>query len=1534
MKRLAVLALLALALCGQTDEDQPFFSLTSSRTFAPGEKATIQITAADIDSLDFRVYKVRDPLKFFSRLEDLHQFGGRAERPQREPTLIERFHRVKARWHAQMFGLVREQFTGESWESVRSVGRGKQDVREHNVTNFASAPVLNQQQLVATWRQHVESKGRWRSQTIDAEVRDNGVYLVEAARGDLRAYTIVQISDIALISKSSMGRIVAFVANRKTGEPVAQSAVTFQPKNKPAVTAKTDANGLASIDAVSTGEGDTLLCAKAGASFAAATVWTNSVEGEPSDQYTGYTYTDRPVYRPGHQVFFKSILRAHTGNVYSLPDIQTADVEVQGPENKTVFHKTLPVSAMGAAAGDFTLPKDAGLGYYSIQIKASETTVEAGFQVEEYKKPEYDVRVTPVKNRVLQGDSISATIEARYFFGEPVANAKVHYVVHRSRYWFPIFQQDDDAEPADGDGDSDLRGGEDEQLSDEQGTLDGEGKLTVTIPTAVDEHAWDARYRIEARVTDAGNREISGASSVIATYGPYWVDVEPASYVLAPGAAEEFHVQTRDYDNNPVSAKVQLDAYASGSRKNPLSVAHAEVQTDTQGEAKATLTLPKGGSYRVHAHSATSANREVGNDAYVWVSSRDSSLFGRSTGSIQIVPDKKTYKPGDTAKVLIVTGAPKAKLLFTIEGRTLGDARVIEAVGPTATVEVPIGADSVPDFWVGATFIQDNEIRQGTKAIKVPATDRKLALTVATSKPQYQPGETAQFTLEARDAAGKPVMGDFSVGVVDEAIYGIRPDATPDIMRVFYGPGYNRVMESNSLSYYFTGEGGKRRMELARLHRAHALAQIKPERLVQPKVRKAFPDTAVWLASVKTDAQGKATAAVPFPDSVTTWRATVRGATADTKVASIVQKTLVRKNVILRLVVPRFFTSGDEVTVSAVVHNYLASEKQARVSIEARGLEIVDGAPRDLTIPSKGEVKVDYRVRASKIGDATITGKALTDEESDAMELTLPVEPQGVKMAQSHSGSVSQAKPQAEARIEFPAQSIAPTRNIEISVSPSLAGALFGAIDYLTAFPYGCTEQTLSSFVPNIVVSKALGDLGIQSNVNHDLLAEKIRVGLDRLYDFQHEDGGWGWWKTDESSLFMTANALAGLAQAKNAGRELKEGVLDNGAKWLRSAYDREPRMIPDLKAFSAYALALAGANDPKVVEEVWSRKNDLSPYGRALLGLTLEAANDKRAAEIAGLLESAAKSNDAEAWWPADRDTLMDFYFDDTPEVTAYALKLLVHEKPQSPLLEKAAVWLLNHRGEGYFWFSTKQTAMVVYGLTDYLKATGELKPQIQATVTVNGRQVLTKQFQPKDALSTDTNKIVIPAVDLAAATNTIQVAASGTGRVYWSVRGNYFSTEQKLVKTGSASLNLLRDYFKLTPTKDNDKIVYSLDPLQGPLAVGDILAVRITVTGSAWKYLLMEDPIPAGAEFIERDDLYQLKSPPNWWSTFFSRREFHDDRAAIFDTWFPAGQKQYFYLLKIVNPGQFHVSPARAEPMYQPGNLSTSENKLVEVR
>ena len=146
------------------------------------------------------------------------------------------------------------------------------------------------------------------------------------------------------------------------------------------------------------------------------------------------------------------------------------------------------------------------------------------------------------------------------------------------------------------------------------------------------------------------------------------------------------------------------------------------------------------------------------------------------------------------------------------------------------------------------------------------------------------------------------------------------------------------------------------------------LAQVKPGNEAKPRVRKAFPDTAYWAPNVHTDATGHAHVSLTFPDSLTTWRATVRAITPDSKAGSAISRVLVRKNVLVRMGTPRFLIKGDEITMPVIVHNYLDTAKQATISLKVEGLDTVTGSQQSVTVASKGEATVLWRLRASTGG--------------------------------------------------------------------------------------------------------------------------------------------------------------------------------------------------------------------------------------------------------------------------------------------------------------------------------------------------------------------------------------------------------------------------------------------------------------------------------------------------------------------------------------------------------------------------------------
>jgi uncharacterized protein YfaS (alpha-2-macroglobulin family) len=1524
--RLAV-ALFAAASGLSQIENEPYFALSSARTFGPHDKPSVSMTAWNVDALQFRVYRVHDPVQFFQQLEEPHAFGGRVPRPPRRRSLLETIHLWKRALRADIRRSLRAQFTEAPSEHLSTALRSSPAATKG--TQLAGVPLLNPQQMVLTFNQPVRAHSRWDQETVEMPVQEKGVYLVEAVAGELRAYTILMVSDSVLITKTARGRLVSAFVERETGQPIAGAPVSLLTRDRAIAQVKTDANGIAEIPFGAAAPDDLRVIARRGDDFAVNSLAAYGF-GRNADEWRGYIYTDRPVYRPGHTVHFKGVLRVTGATGYSVPAAQAVTVTINDPEQKPVYQKTLTTSEAGSIRGDLELAADAALGMYFVEVKAGEASMSGNFEVEEYKKPEYEVRVTPSQPRILQGEAVRVLIDARYYFGEPVAGAKVKYGVYRERYWFPLWYDADEEtgeeaqEPYEGEGG--------DQTTQAEGQLDSEGKLTIEVPTALSDHKYDYRYRIEARVTDRAGREITGRGWVLAPYGSIALNVEPTRYFFQPGGAAELVVRSRTYDNAPAAARVHLELLKWNFRDRERTELKASTDVDTgpEGSASATLPIPsEGGSYRVRATARTPEGREVESFTYLWVSG--GGFDWNAAGTLQIVPDRKSYRAGETAHVLVVAGQPGTPVYVSIEGRDVSRLELLRTGGGTASFDVPVTVDSEPGITVSASFIRNGKLHTGTKYIKVPPVEHQLNVKLATDKPQYLPGQSATYFVDVTSADGKPApRAELSLGIVDEAVYAIRADSTPNPLNFFFGREWNHVMTETSLNYFFNGEAGKRRMRLAQIKGNAPLAQLKPERLVQPKVRKAFPDTAFWAADLVTDADGHARAKIEFPDALTTWRATARAASAATKVGAGTLKTIVRKNLILRLAVPRFLVQGDEVVASALVHNYLPSQKTARVSLELKGADVLSGETRDVEIPSKGEVKLDWRVRAGRVRSITITGKALTDEESDAVELELPVNVPGVKMAVARGGSVA---PGASAAFDlaYPADAVAGSRSIALHVSPSVAGSLFAALDYLTSFPYGCVEQTMSSFLPDITVQQAVRDLHLKEPIDEAALQEKVRAGLDRLYGFQHPDGGWGWWETDESHPFMTAYVVAGLVQAQAAGVEIKHDAVQKGANWLsRSVADT--RFAADLRAYMTYALVLAGRPAGAPLAAIDPRDSGLSPYGLALLGLAFERNKDARAAAVADQLERSAQQDGEQAWWSASRDQMLDFSDDATPEATAYAMKLLSHQRPSSPLLPKAALWLVNHRNEGAWWSSTKQTAMVIYGLIDYLVSTKELNSDVTATVYVNDRPVLTRKL---DAASPVPEPDVrLEEASLSPGVNRIRVAASGSGRLYYAARAEYSSTSDRVQKAGSTSLNLLRDYFRLVPARTGDRIIYDTVPLDGPVAAGDVLAVRLTVTGTEWKYLMLEDPIPAGAEFIEHDNSYELRNRPPWWMWYFTRRELHDDRVAIFQTWLPRGQQQYFYLLKVVNPGLFQLPPARVAPMYQRDAMATSESSRLEVK
>ena len=1562
---------------------KPFFSLATNRTFGTTENPRMWVDYRGIDKLDFRVYRVNDPQRFFSQLSNPHQMGEYEQEEvttklQRKPSFLERLRAIKSWAYSGFREYLRSQLNSQTRRSFNQKFRADDSSRRTplNVADYARVPLLNPNRLVTSWREPLTTlEHEYDRRMIPLGKREPGVYLVEAVSNDLRAYTVVVVTDLAMIEKSSPnGELLVYAVNRLTGEPQANARVEIIKARKTITNGTTNAEGIFraqikkqhSEEEVVEADPDLPIVDNSYVVFAShrenfaisdlESYYFSDEEGG-AQNLLGYIYTDRPIYRPNHKVFFKGILRAldDQGRYQSLKT-PTVNVIVKDPNDARVLEQEFRLSSNGTFAGEVVLSEEAPLGTYQIEADTEEGSSSGTFEVAEYKKPEYKVNVVAPQKFVPAGMKSKFDVSAQYFFGAPVANAEVKYYIYRERY-YPYYYGYEEQEDEDEDAEYSQYGNYyGDMISQGEGKLDASGKLQVDfdVPQSSKDDIWDFEYKLEAQVTDASRRTINASSSLIATRGGVIARAMPERYVYNKGDTATIEITTTDYEGRPVAADLSVkmvlrtwekvtekaNEYDSDYRMVENELSSTEIKTDQQGHARYRHSITTGGSIAIETTVKQNGTEYSSLGGFIWVTSADtqwtdSAYFSENYGSIKLVPDKKSYRVGETARVLAILPHDRANLLVTTEVESVMSMRFVKASGKTVVLDVPIEASYAPNVFLNVTFVRDGDMFTDSKRLVVPARDKMLDLEVIPNKSEYKPRETASYTILARDADGAPVRNaEVSLGVVDEAIYSLSPDYAGNIRKHFYGTRYNSVATHLSISYSFIGYAGDKPMDLAANKPSYQLADFKnQDDQVQPMIRKDFRDTAFWQPTAITGADGRATVKFRLPDNLTTWRATARGVTNDLKVGVKTSKVISRKDVILRLETPRFMTQGDTVTLSGVVHNYLKEPKSTQISISVTGANLIGSAQQTVTIDKQGEHRVDWQISAPQTGQVQLLAKALTNTESDAVELTVDVVPRGLHETKVERWETSDEVAEQQFSLELPAGADQNSRRLRVEVAPSIASTLFGALDYLTTYPYGCTEQTMSSFLPNVIVSQALKNVQSSSIRTGNDLKKKVERGRNRLYAFQHEDGGWGWWKDDNSDPFMTAYVVEGLTLAKQAGYEVDDDRIARGRLKLEAMLsagtnEKGTTLVAETRAFMVYALAESGGVESGHLDRLYGERTNLQPYGRALLALTLSLQKDKRAYEIANDIERSARTGNRTAYWHSKREERLDFPDQDETEGTAMSLKALTRLKPESSLLPLAARWLVSDRTNSYYWNSTKDTAFAIYGLIDYVKASRELSPAYDLEVYVNGENVLTERVTDGSATRTF---VIDRKGSVVGGTNHVRVVKRGKGSLYLSSSLEYYTGDEQVSARGSADLNVTREYYRLAVKEEGYQLKWGMTPLTGEINSGDLLVVKLRITGKQARHLMLEDPIPAGAEQLQSVGNLDLDHSSDGWTDWYSSREFRDRRTVFFLDSFD-GDVTFQYAIRVQVPGDFVVAPSRAELMYRPEiNANTATGRFA---
>lgn len=1337
-----------------------------------------------------------------------------------------------------------------------------------------------------------------------------------------------EVTDVSLVAKRSEDRVLVYAVDLLTKKPLQGVTIRALDEKGQRWSDRTGPDGLVSR-AYASSETLMLLGRRGDAPAHVQSYYYAS-----SRRHRVQLFTERPIYRPGQEVYFKAVVRRdRQGANVVAPDLPVT-VQALDPQDNIVSEQALRLNDLGAVDGMLTLATEPPLGDYRLVLIVAGERHETTFKVEEYRKPEFKLEVRPERPRYASGQKATVMVAATYYFGAPATKAKVRYTVF-SRAYFPWATEEDAFFSGFNDGDNGYDWGYENVVMQGEAVTDDAGHATLEIPADLpssQDVQQDQRFTIELEAVDASRQIVKGRGGFLVTQGDLALNVEPDRYVYQPGARGVATVRAQDHDGRPVAADVavalqKVDYVSSDEGKTyeqkvtPVSTERA--RTDAQGAVSVPFKLPPGGGeFRILTSTTDAGGRRIETLSWLWVADAEWAGDTYRQGVVRLTFDKKYYRVGETAKVLLQVPDKDVAPLLTLEGQRLFEARVLAPGKTSHVVTLPVRREYRPNAFVVATVVDGKAFHYAERSLNLDPEEGFLDVRVTPGKARYLPGEQASLTVETRDLKGKPVSAEVALGVVDEAVYALSPDITPAIRQTFHGPRWNRVNTSHSFAEDYSGGPGKDTEE--------------------PRIRKNFKDTAAWFPSVRTGPGGVAMVAFDLPDNLTTWIVTARGHTADTKVGDVRTQFLATKDLLVRLAVPRFAVAGDRFALAAIVHNYTDREQDVRLDVSATNLLVEGGAPTSLRVPKNGSRRLDYWVEAQAAATASMRVMARGSGASDALELSFPVLAHGTLEEVAFSGLAMEGKPSVTS-MTVPPEALAGTVRMDLSFAPTPAAAMLSALDYLRRYPYGCIEQTTSRFVPEVRAYRTVTELGIDRPAFVAEMPDLVKDGLQRITRMQNADGGWGWFSQDESEIELTAYVLYGLAETRRAGFALDARVAARAAEFLKTRGrdldidEVRPSEVlrragPDRLASAVWALQEWQGAPAGLKDKLFGYRNQLSTYGLSLAALAL-ADDPARGGALWTELKRRAKRSGTQVWWASDAESYT--WYDLDTEATAYALRAALRLAPTAPEIPGAIRWLLAAR-QGERWSSTKDTGAIVIALAEATSRFALTGIPEFGTIAVDKAALPPVSFEGSARWTGVLASV--GSASLEPGRHTVAVGSQGPGELPYAGVLSYVFGQEDIPAKASEALAVKREYFLMDPEAFaasqqagraagrslDPKVVDKLPRIQGGVKSQDRVLVRLTVSArDQLRYVILEDPLPAGAEILDEKN-------GGWWSS----QTIRDDKMVFFQDRLATGSTSFYYVMRPQIPGRFHVLPTVIAGMYAPGVRARGAETRLEIR
>jgi alpha-2-macroglobulin len=1350
----------------------------------------------------------------------------------------------------------------------------------------------------------------------------------------------------------------------------------------------------------------------------------------------GTVFTDRGVYKLGEEVHFKALVRSNTPQgIRLLPEGTAIAISVTDARNKVVDERVVKANAWSTAEWTFTIPPEGSLGSYSVSAvldsqkpKPKAATVTAAhedyeadwrerkkmvfgsFLVAAYRRPDFRVDVTltgvptdgspKAVDTAIAGDPLRGVVTARYLFGAPMNKRPTHWTLTRSAiYGAPAAVTDkfpEDRWTFVGWWDAPRQfkaemGAEDAQLA-------ANGQLALTLKTEAAAGV-PFSYTLEGDVEDVSRQHIANRKSFTVHPAPWYIGVrrmpifneqkDGLKTELVAAGLDGIAVPDVAIDLKLTQIQWQSVRRAEGNGFYSWETERKEVAAG-EWHVKSASTplpfsapLPAGGYYILEARADAGQGRYTVTRASLYALGEGYTAWQRyDHNRIDLVADKTTYKPGDTAKIMVQSPWEQATALVTTEREGIRTHRQFALTSTQQSIDVPLTDEDIPNVYVSVLLVKGRSkpiasamapvpaagaraaedareddpadpgkpaFRMGYVQLGVEDSSKRLTVAVAANKQEYRPAGSANVTVDVKDRQGRGASSEVTLWAVDYGVLSLTAYRTPDVLDSVYVRKALQVLTEDTRQ------------------------KIISRRVITPKgdtdggggglgaatgdgVRQDFRVLAFWLGSVVTDAAGHATVDVKLPESLTTYRIMAVAGDKGSRFGSADSEIRINKPLTLKATFPRFLAVGDKASFGAVVTNQLKTGGPATVTIESLDPEVMqfaDTAPQTIDVPASGSVEVRFDAAGRTTGRARVRMTVKLANETDAFQDVIPVEVLVSPETVSAVGEAGDAAATAAEKLKLPADVVQTFGGLHVDLASTALVGLGEGARYLVEYPYGCAEQKGSRAIA-LLLAADLGDAFRLPGIEPARLRPTVQSTLRELERFQCPSGGFAYWpgECESVSPYLTAYLLHVFKVAKDLKYDVDGGMQARAYAYLETELAQKPPVNeswwPSYTAWQAFAVKVlveGGRNQDSNLTRLYGYRERMPVFALAYLTDALVAkgeGNGVRVAELRRKIANAILPEAATAHVEEMSDPYLMWFWNSNVRSTAIVLRTLVASAaPGDTSLRPIVAWLMQARRNGR-WGNTQENAIAMESLVAYYRRFESVTPNFTAVARLGDTQLASVQFQGRstDAKTAEVSMPKLLAAGPAGLEQPLTFTRNGTGTLFYTARMRY--AVDRLFQTGmDQGMRIDRSYAPYVESGSR--------PAATTYKAGDLIRVTLTLNlTKERRFVAVTDPLPAGFEPVESwfatsaANLSQAQDRQDtssdwfaWWQRGgFDHVERHDDRVELFATRLSVGRHTFSYVVRATTAGTFRTAPAHVEEMYEPEVFGRTATTVIDVK